>query len=62
MVYLIIWCAFAVCGYFLAESKNREKGLWTLLCFLFGLLALIPLAIMPAKEVEYVVVDKKEDK
>lgn len=43
MELLIIWAVFAVAGYFIAQSKNRNTVGWAVLCFAFGIFALIPL-------------------
>lgn len=40
-------CAFG--GYFIAKGKNRNAGLWAVLGFLFGLIALIVIAVLPKK-------------
>ena len=45
---LLIWgCCVAGCGY-LASEKHRSVGGWVALGFLFGIFALILLALLPA--------------
>ena len=64
MQLLIIWAVFAVAGYFVAQSKNRNSVGWAVLCFLFGIFALVPLLCvkaLPASKEDYVVVNKTDD-
>lgn len=47
---LIVWgiCAF-ICNQ-LAKSKNRDVTAWTILGFLFSVIAVVVLLVLPKKE------------
>lgn len=52
-VFLVAWVLFGILTAFVASAKNRSVGLWALLGFLFGVLALIVIAVMPSKKPAY---------
>lgn len=48
--WLLIWLGTAyACGQ-IAKSKRRQAGLWYVLGFLFGLFALLLIAVLPKEE------------
>ncbi len=49
-VFLLIWVASMAGCALLASSKNRSAGLWAFLGFLFGIFALIAVAVLPRKQ------------
>jgi uncharacterized membrane protein YsdA (DUF1294 family) len=50
-ILLTISALFGWLGYAMADSRNRDKTVWAVLCFLFGLLGVIVLALLgTAKE------------
>jgi uncharacterized membrane protein YeaQ/YmgE (transglycosylase-associated protein family) len=51
LIILIIAGLLGWLGYAMAESRNRDKTLWAVLCFLFGIVGIIVLALLgKAKE------------
>lgn len=48
-ILLLIWLAFALTCYKVAEEKNRDKIFWGILGILFGLLTLMILVMLPKK-------------
>lgn len=50
MEFLIIWLFFAFCSMFVAKNKGRSEGGWFIAGFIFGLFALIVVAILPKIE------------
>ncbi len=47
---LLFWILWAVCCGILANNKNRNVVGWSIAGLLFGLFALIPLALLPKLE------------
>ncbi|MGC9505167.1 hypothetical protein [Baaleninema sp.] len=50
MANLILLVGWGLCGYAcyaIAKSKNRNHALWAVLGFLFGLIAVIIIAVLP---------------
>lgn len=48
--FIVLQLVCAVFGAYVAEEKNRNSGLWMVLCLLFGLVALVAIAGVPAAE------------
>ena len=46
VVFLILWISLAAFTAYLAKDKNRNVAGWFVLGFLFGILALIALALL----------------
>lgn len=51
MEFLVIWAAFAVGCYYVAKSKNRNAGAWAVAGLIFGIFALLVVALMPKRQV-----------
>jgi hypothetical protein len=49
-VVLFVWLASAAGGALIASSKGRSGMAWGVLGFLFGLFALLVVALLPAKK------------
>lgn len=49
IIAVVFGVAFALVAYRLAGKRGRRPALWAGLAFFFGLLALIPLRLLPAK-------------
>ena len=47
LVTLFMAAIFAFIGYSIAKGKGREPVLWAVICFLFGLLGVIIIAVLP---------------
>ena len=47
MVALIVWCLCAWGCYTIAKSKGRSEALWAVLGILFGVFAVLAIAILP---------------
>ena len=52
MIEVLIWCLFAFGTYSIAKSKNRNEVVWAVLGVLFGIFALIVVALLPKLEVD----------
>ena len=60
MIEILIECLLAFGAYSIAKSKNRNKVAWAILGFLFGIIALIIVALLPKLEVDRVVNNEME--
>lgn len=49
IVILLLWCVFAAVSATVAGRKGYNPGLWLVLGFLFGLVAVIVVAVLPDK-------------
>ena len=49
MVAIIVWCICSFICYSIAESKGRSGALWAALGILFGIFAVIVIALMPSQ-------------
>jgi hypothetical protein len=49
-VLFLIWVASVAGSAMVASSKNRSAGVWAVLGFLFGVFALIVVAVLPRKQ------------
>ena len=47
MVAIIVWCLCSFVCYTIAESKGRSGALWAALGILFGVFAVLVIAILP---------------
>ncbi len=47
LLLIIIYCSFAFFSHELAKKKNRNTRVWAISGFLFGIFALITLALLP---------------
>lgn len=47
LIVLIVWGLCGYSCYAIAKSKNRNRKLWAILGILFGLFAIITIAILP---------------
>lgn len=50
-VFVIIWLFFGAICYSIAERKNRNKILWGVLGFIFGLLSVIIILVLPPVDI-----------
>lgn len=60
MIEILIECLLAFGTYSIAKNKNRNKVAWAILGFLFGIIALIIVALLPKLEVDRVVNNEME--
>ena len=49
MTALICWLICGYAGYEIAKSKRRNPWMWAIICFMFSLLGVILVAILPSK-------------
>lgn len=61
MIEILIWCLFAYGSYTIAKSKNRNETVWAVLGVLFGIFALIVVALLPKVENDNVITYKNKD-
>lgn len=52
MIKVLIWFLFTFVTYSIAKSKNRNEVVWAILGVLFGIFALIVVALLPKLEVD----------
>ena len=50
MAALIYWLLCGYIGYEIAKSKGRDPWVWAIICFLFAVLGVILVAILPSKK------------
>ena len=50
MLPLICWLICGYCGFVIAESKGRNPITWGIIGFLFSILGVILVAILPSKK------------
>ena len=50
MLPLICWLICGYCGFVIAKSKGRDPWVWAIICFLFAVLGVILVAVLPSKE------------
>lgn len=52
IIWGFFWILWSITGYRIAKRKGRNAVVWALMGFLFGILALILLALLPSKAVK----------
>jgi hypothetical protein len=52
-LFLVMWVACGIGGAMIAGSKGRNAAAWGILGFLFGLIGLVVIALLPAKKPAY---------
>ena len=50
LIPLVMGAVFAFIGYSIAKGKGREPVLWAVICFLFGLIGVIIIAVLPDQD------------
>ena len=59
-IFIVFVCiGLGIWGAYLARNRNRNQVAWGIICALFGLLAVLLVALLPAIEEENKVVKKK---